>query len=50
MKWSRGASGAARPAIVTETLERVLAAIPAARANDRALAVIREQAERISRG
>jgi serine/threonine-protein kinase HipA len=37
-------------AIVAETLERVLAAIPAAPGDDQVLAVIREQAERIGRG
>jgi serine/threonine-protein kinase HipA len=36
-------------AVVTETLERVLAAIPATPGDDRVLGVIREQAERISR-
>jgi hypothetical protein len=35
---------------VTETLDRVLTAIPATSGDDRVLAVIREQAERISRG
>jgi len=36
--------------VVRETLDRVLAAIPAASGDDRVLAVIRDQAERISRG
>jgi serine/threonine-protein kinase HipA len=40
----------AASAVVTETLDRVLTAIPAALGDDRVLAVIREQAERISRG
>jgi hypothetical protein len=35
--------------VVTETLEQVLAAIPATAGDARVLAVIREQAERISR-
>lgn len=35
-------------AVVTETLDRVLAAIPATSGDDRVLAVIRRQAERIS--
>jgi serine/threonine-protein kinase HipA len=39
----------AASAIVTETLDQVLAAIPAAPGDARVLAVIREQAERISR-
>jgi serine/threonine-protein kinase HipA len=37
-------------AVVAETLDQVLAAIPAASGDARVLAVIREQAERISRG
>jgi len=37
-------------AVVTDTLEHVLTAIPAAPFDDRVLAVIRGQAERISRG
>jgi serine/threonine-protein kinase HipA len=37
-------------AVVTETLERVLTAIPAAPGDDQVLAVIRQEAERISRG
>ena len=37
-------------AVVTETLDQVLAAIPATPGDARVLAVIREQAERISRG
>jgi serine/threonine-protein kinase HipA len=36
--------------VVKETLDRVLAAIPATSGDDRLLAVIRDQAERISRG
>jgi serine/threonine-protein kinase HipA len=40
----------AASAVVTETLDRVLTAIPATSGDDRVLAVIREQAERISRG
>ncbi len=40
----------AAAAIVTETLERILTAIPAARGDDQVLAVIREQAEQLSRG
>jgi serine/threonine-protein kinase HipA len=36
--------------VVTETLDRVLAAIPAMSGDNRVLAVIRDQAERISRG
>jgi serine/threonine-protein kinase HipA len=40
----------AAAAIVAETLERVLAAIPSAPGDDRVLGVIREQAERIGRG
>ena len=40
----------AATAAVTETLDQVLAAIPAAPGDARILAVIREQAERISRG
>jgi serine/threonine-protein kinase HipA len=36
--------------VVTETLDRVLAAIPATPGDERVLAAIREQAERISRG
>jgi serine/threonine-protein kinase HipA len=40
----------AASAVVTETLDRVPTAIPATPGNDRVLAVIREQAERISRG
>jgi serine/threonine-protein kinase HipA len=36
--------------IVTETLERILTSITAAPGDDRVLAVVREQAERISRG
>jgi hypothetical protein len=35
--------------VVTETLDQVLAAIPATPGDARVLAVIREQAERISR-
>ena len=37
-------------ALVTESLDQVLAAIPATPGDARVLAVIREQAERISRG
>ena len=37
-------------ALVTESLDQVLAAIPATSGDARVLAVIREQAERISRG
>jgi serine/threonine-protein kinase HipA len=37
-------------AVVTETLEQVITAIPATPGDDRVLAVIRGQAERISRG
>ena len=37
-------------AVVTETLDQVLAAIPATPGDARVLAVIREQAERIRRG
>jgi len=37
-------------AVVTETLDQVLAAIPATPGDTRVLEVIREQAERISRG
>ena len=40
----------AASAVVTETLDQVLAAIPATPGDARVLAVIREQAERISRG
>jgi serine/threonine-protein kinase HipA len=40
----------AAAAVVTDTLEQVLTAIPAAPGDDRVLAVIRGQAERISRG
>jgi hypothetical protein len=40
----------AASAVVTETLDQVLAAIPAAPGDARVLAVIREQAERISLG
>ena len=40
----------AASAVVTETLGRVLAAIPATPGDERVLAAIREQAERISRG
>jgi len=36
--------------VVRETLDRVIAAIPATSGDDRVLAVIRDQAERISRG
>jgi serine/threonine-protein kinase HipA len=39
----------AATAVVTETLDRVLAAIPATPGDDRVLAVIREQTERIGR-
>jgi serine/threonine-protein kinase HipA len=39
----------AASAIVTETLDQVLAAIPVTPGDDRVLAVIREQAERVSR-
>jgi serine/threonine-protein kinase HipA len=39
----------AAAAVVTETLDRVLAAIPATPGDDRVLAVIREQAERVAR-
>jgi serine/threonine-protein kinase HipA len=39
----------AATAVVVETLDRVLAAIPAAPGDERVLAVIRDQAERISR-
>jgi serine/threonine-protein kinase HipA len=38
----------AASAVVTETLDRVLAAIPATSGDDRVLAAIRRQAERIS--
>ena len=37
-------------AVVTESLDQVLAAIPATAGDARVLAVIREQAEQISRG
>jgi serine/threonine-protein kinase HipA len=40
----------AASAVVTETLDRVLAAIPVTPGDERVLAAIREQAERISRG
>jgi serine/threonine-protein kinase HipA len=40
----------AASAVVTETLDEVLVAIPATSGDTRVLAVIREQAERISRG
>jgi len=40
----------AASAVVTETLDRVLTAIPATPGDERVLAAIREQAERISRG
>jgi serine/threonine-protein kinase HipA len=40
----------AASAVVTETLDQVLAAIPVTPGDTRVLAVIREQAERISRG
>jgi serine/threonine-protein kinase HipA len=40
----------AASAVVSQTLDRVLAALPAAPGDERVLAVIREQAERISRG
>jgi len=40
----------AATAVVTETLDQVLAVIPAAPGDDRVLGIIREQAERISRG
>ena len=40
----------AASAVVAETLDRVLAAIPATPGDARVLAIIREQAERISRG
>ncbi len=40
----------AASAVVTETLDRVLTAIPATPGDDRVLSVIREQAERISCG
>jgi serine/threonine-protein kinase HipA len=40
----------AASAVVTETLDRVLTALPATPGDDRVVAVIREQAERISRG
>jgi serine/threonine-protein kinase HipA len=40
----------AAAAIVTETLERVLTAIPAAPGDDQILAVIRDQAGHLSRG
>jgi serine/threonine-protein kinase HipA len=40
----------AATAVVTETLDRVLSAIPSAAGDDRVLAVIREQAERLRRG
>ena len=36
--------------LITETLDQVLAAIPATAGDDRVLATIRKQAERISRG
>jgi serine/threonine-protein kinase HipA len=40
----------AASAVVTETLDRVLAAIPTTPGDERVLDAIREQAERISRG
>ena len=40
----------AASAVVTETLDRMLAAIPVTPGDERVLAAIREQAERISRG
>ena len=40
----------AASAVVTETLDQVLAAVTAVPGDARVLAVIREQAERISRG
>jgi hypothetical protein len=40
----------AASAVVTETLDRVLAAVAATPGDERVLAGIREQAERISRG
>jgi serine/threonine-protein kinase HipA len=40
----------AASAVVTETLEQVLAAIPSIPGDARVLAVIREQADRIRRG
>ena len=40
----------AASAVVTETVDQVLAAIPATAGDTRVLAVIREQTERISRG
>jgi serine/threonine-protein kinase HipA len=40
----------AASAVVTETLDQVLAAVAAVPGDARVLAVIREQAERISRG
>ena len=40
----------AASAVVNQTLEQVITAIPATPGDDRVLAVIREQAERISRG
>jgi serine/threonine-protein kinase HipA len=40
----------AAPAVVTDMLDRVLTAIPATPGDERVLAVIREQAERIRRG
>ena len=45
-----GIRRAAASAVVTETLDQVLAAIPATPGDTRVLAVIRVQAERISRG
>jgi hypothetical protein len=45
-----GSRRRAASAVVTETLDQVLAAIPAAPGGMRSLAVIREHAERISRG
>ena len=36
--------------VVAETLDRVLTAIPATPGNDLVLAVIRDQAERVTRG
>jgi hypothetical protein len=40
----------AASAVVTETLDRVLTAIPATPGDERVLTAIRGQAERISRG
>ena len=45
-----GIPGRAALTVVTETLDQVLAAVPATPGDARVLAIIREQAERISRG